>query len=108
MAKATAVKEPFTKTQLLATIAEETGLTRKQVASVMDCLAETIERHIKKRGPGTFTLPGLMKIKTVRKPATKARKGINQFTGEETMFKAKPASTAVKIQPLKSLKDMAN
>lgn len=106
MAKATAVREPFTKTQLLSAISENTGLTRREVTAVLDELSGTINRHIKKRGAGTFTLPGLLKIKTVRKPATKARKGINPFTGEETMFKAKPAKTVVKIQPLKGLKDM--
>ena len=66
-----------------------------------------ISRFIKKRGPGTFTLPGLLKVKTQRKPATKARPGVNPFTGEQTVFKAKPARTIVKIQPLKALKDMA-
>lgn len=106
MAKSTAVKEPMTKAQLLSAIAEETGLTRKQVADVMDSLGGQIRRHVKQRGPGAFTLPGLLKIKTVRKPARKARKGINPFTGEETTFAAKSAHTAVKIQPLKGLKDM--
>ena len=108
MAKASAVKEPYTKTQLLTALAEGSGLTKKEVAAVLDELSGVISRHIKKRGPGQFTLPGLLKVKTVRKPATKARKGINPFTGEETVFKAKPARTLVKVQPLKSLKDMAN
>ena len=106
MAKVTAVKQPMTKAQLLSAIAEDTGLTRKQVTEVMDSLSGQIQRHIKKRGPGTFTLPGLLKVKTVRKPARKARKGLNPFTGEETTFAAKPAHTVVKIQPLKGLKDM--
>ena len=106
MAKVTAVRQPMTKAQLLSAIAEETALTRKQVTDVMDSLGGQIQRHIKKRGPGTFTLPSLLKIKTVRKPARKARKGINPFTGEETTFAAKPAHTVVKIQPLKGLKDM--
>ena len=106
MARVTAVKQPMTKAQLLSAIAEETGLTRNQVTSVMESLGGQIQRHIKKRGPGTFTLPGLLKIKTMRKPARKARKGVNPFTGEETTFAAKPAHTAVKIQPLKGLKDM--
>ena len=75
MAKVTAVRQPMTKAQLLSAIAEETGLTRKQVADVMDSLGGQIQRHIKKRGPGTFTLPSLLKIRTVRKPARKARKG---------------------------------
>ena len=106
MAKVTAVKQPMTKAQLLSAIAEDTGLARKQVTEVMDSLSGQIERHIKKRGPGTFTLPGLLKVKTVRKPARKARKGVNPFTGEETTFAAKPAHTVVKIQPLKGLRDM--
>ena len=106
MAKATAVRQPMTKAQLLSAISEETGLTRKQVTDVMDSLSGQIQRHIKKRGPGTFTLPSLLKIRTVRKPARKARKGTNPFTGEETTFAAKPAHTVVKIQPLKGLKDM--
>ena len=106
MAKVTAVKQPMTKAQLLSAIAEDTGLTRKQVTEVVDSLSGQILRHIKKRGPGTFTLPGLLKIRTVRKPARKARKGINPFTGEETTFATKPAHTVVKILPLKGLKDM--
>ena len=106
MAKVTAVQQPMTKAQLLSAIAEDTSLSRKQITEVMDSLSGQIQRHIKKRGPGTFTLPGLLKIKTVRKPARKARKGTNPFTGEETTFAAKPAHTVVKIQPLKGLKDM--
>jgi hypothetical protein len=70
-------------------------------------LETLIERSIKKRAVGEFTLPGLMKITTVKKPAVKARKGINPFTGEETMFKAKPASVAVKVRPLKKMKEFA-
>lgn len=105
--KITAVKEKFTKTQILNEIAAQTGLTKKDVGAVIDELGIVIERHIKKRSVGEFTLPGLLKISTVKKPAVKARKGINPFTGEETTFKAKPASTAVKVRPLKKLKDMA-
>ncbi len=104
--KVTAVKEKYTKTQILNEIAENTELSKKQVSSVLDELGVVIERHVKKRSVGEFTLPGLLKISTVRKPATKARKGINPFTGEETTFKAKPARTMVKIRPLKKLKDM--
>ena len=107
MAKAAAVKDPYTKSQLLSAIADDTGLSKKEVTAVFDSLSGVIEQHIKKRGPGTMTIPGLMKIKTQRKPATKARKGINPFTGEETVFKAKPASTQVKIRPLKKMKEMA-
>ena len=105
--KTTALKEPLTKSQLLSLLAEDTGLTKKDVAAVLDGLSDVIARHLKKRGAGQFTMPGLLKIKTIKKPATKARKGINPFTGEEAMFKAKPARTMVKVQPLKALKDMA-
>lgn len=106
--KLTAVNEKYTKTQILNELADNTGLTKKQVNEVLDGLAEVIERHIKKRAVGEFTLPGLLKIKTVKKPARKARKGVNPFTGEETVFKARPASTSVKVQALKKMKDMAN
>ena len=76
------------------------------MASVLDELGAVIERHIRKRAVGTFTLPGLLKIKVVRKPATKARKMISPFTGQEITVAAKPASRAVKVQPLSGLKRM--
>ena len=104
--KITAVKKPMTKSAIISEIAENTELSKKQVSSVIDELAILIERHIKKRSPGQFTLPGLMKIEVKKKPATKARKGINPFTGEETVFKAKPARNVVKIKPLKKVKEM--
>jgi len=107
-AKVKAIQEKLTKTQIVAGIADNTGLTKKQVGDVIGELEKLIEGSIKKRSVGEFTIPGLMKIMTVRKPAVKARKGINPFTGEETMFKAKPASTAVKIRPLKKMKEFAN
>lgn len=105
-ASASAAKKPPTKSEILATIAESTELSKKEVASVFDALADVIQDNLKPRGPGTFAVPGLMKIRLVKKPATKARKGINPFTGEETIFKAKPARKVVKIVPLKNLKDM--
>ena len=104
--KVAAVKTPMTKTAILEQIAGNTGLTKKQASSVLDELAILIESHIKKGAVGQFTFPGLMKIEVRRKPATKARKGINPFTGEETTFKAKPARNVVKIRPLKAIKDM--
>ncbi len=107
-AKVKAITTKMTKTQIVGSIADNTGLTKKQVSDVMQQLEGLIEGSIKKRGAGEFTIPGLMKVTTVRKPAVKARKGINPFTGEETMFKAKPASTAVKIRPLKKMKEFAN
>ncbi|WP_105101819.1 HU family DNA-binding protein [Microbulbifer pacificus] len=105
--KLAVAKEKFTKTQVLNHIAEATELSRKQVQAVLDELTNVIESHVKKKAVGEFALPGLLKITTVKKPAKKARKGINPFTGEETMFKAKPASIQVKIRPLKKLKEMA-
>jgi len=104
--KITAVKKPMTKSAIIGEIALNTELNKKQVSSVLNELAVLIERHIKKRSPGQFILPGLMKIEVKKKPATKARKGFNPFTKEETMFKAKPARKVVKIRPLKKVKDM--
>ena len=104
--KIAAVKKPMTKSAMIEEIAKNTELNKKQVSSVFDELAILIERHIKKRSPGKFIFPGLMKIEVKRKPATKARKGFNPFTREETMFKAKPARRVVKIQPLKKVKEM--
>lgn len=108
-AKTTAVKDKMTKTGILNEIATNTGLTKKQVGDVLGELEGVIERHVKKRSVGEFTLPGLLKIKTVKKPAQRARKGVpNPFKPGETMdVAAKPASTRVKITPLKKLKDMA-
>lgn len=103
-----AIQKPMTKSQVTADIADKTGLSKKDVNAVFENLSDIIEGHIKKRGAGQFTLPGLMKITTQKKPATRARKGINPFTGEETVFKAKPARTVVKVRPLKKLKDMAS
>ena len=103
---AAASAKPPSKSEIYAHISEEAELSRKQVAAVFDALSGLIEKNLKSRGPGIFTLPGLLKIKVIKKPATKARKGINPFTGEETIFKAKPARKVVKVLPLKALKDM--
>ena len=105
--KLPAIKEPMRKTEIFAKIAEDTELTRKQIAAVFESLGDLMHRHLKKRGAGEFTIPGMMKLRVQRKPATKARKGINPFTGEETVFAAKPARNVVKIRPLKKVKEMA-
>jgi nucleoid DNA-binding protein len=102
------IKDKFSKSQILLDLATKTGLSKKEVSGVLDGLTGLIERHIAKKGPGEFALPGLLKIVTVRKPATKARTGVNPFTGQETTFKAKPARTVVKVRPLKKLKEMAD
>jgi len=103
---ATTGKAP-SKGEILSTAAEATGLSRKQVSAVLDSLSGQIKNALSKKGPGTFTVPGLMRINIINKPATKARKGINPFTKEEQMFKAKPARRVVKVRPLKNLKEMA-
>ncbi len=103
---AKAIKTPYTRSSMLTHIADNTGLTKKQVGTVMDELKNVIEGHVKNGGARVFTMPGLFKIKVVRKPAVKARKGMNPFTGQEMMFKAKPARNVVKVQALKALKDM--
>lgn len=105
--KAATVKERFSKAQILDQISQDTELSRKQVSSVLDSLTDIIGAHLKKNAAGEFVLPGLLRIATIRKPAVKARKGINPFTKEPTTFKAKPATTVVKVRPLKKLKDMA-
>lgn len=102
------IRAPLTKTQLFTEIAEATGCAKKEVAAVFDTFTNIVHRHVKKGGAQKFAFPGLLKIKVVRKPATKARKGINPFTGEPTVFKAKPARNVVKVQPLKNLKEMAS
>ena len=100
------VKTKMTKTAIINDIAESTNLTRAQVTSVMEELESVIERHIRKRSVGEFTLPGLLKIKAAKRPATKKRKGRNPATGEEIEIAAKPATTRVRISALKKLKDM--
>ena len=95
-----------TKSEVLTQISKDTGLSRKQVGEVFESLNGVVKKSLK--GAGLFTLPGLLKMKVVKKPATKAREGVNPFTGEKMMFKAKPASKKVKILALKSLKGMVN
>jgi DNA-binding protein HU-beta len=95
-----------TKSEILTQIAKETELSRKQVGEVFESLTGIVKKSLK--GAGLFTLPGLLKMKVVKKPATKARQGVNPFTGETMTFKAKPASKKVRIAALKSLKSMVN
>lgn len=100
-------KKAPTKSEIYAKICQDTGLNRKQVAAVFDSLGGQIKKNLGGRGAaGQFTMPGLLKMRVVKKPAVKARKGINPFTGQEMMFKAKPAKKVVKIAALKGLKDM--
>ena len=98
--------KPMAKSEIVSGIADATGLTKKEVNSVFEAMAAQIKKSLDQSGSGAYTVPGLMKLIVQRKPATEARKGINPFTGEETVFKAKPARNVVKIRPLKNLKDM--
>jgi nucleoid DNA-binding protein len=104
--KAAAAVKPVTKAQIINALAEKTGLAKKDVQGVFGELSALIKKELGGRGPGVFTVPGLIKLKVVKKPATKARKGANPFTGEEMMFKAKPARKSVKALVLKAVKDM--
>jgi len=94
---------PRNKSGVLNAVSEATGLRRKDVASVMGALAALIGYDMAKGG--SFTLPGLAKMSVIKKAATKERKGINPFTKEPAIFKAKPARKVVKIRALKALKD---
>lgn len=105
-AKIPAIKDPLSKSGMIKTITDVTSLAKKDVVSVLDCFTQVIEKHVKSGGPGIFVMPGMMKISVVKKPARPARKGVNPFTGEEIMIKARPAYKAVKIKALKKLKEM--
>jgi nucleoid DNA-binding protein len=105
--KAAPAAKPPTKSEIFSHISAQTDLTKKEVASVFDALSGMIKKNVGKRGPGVFTVPGLMKITVRTRPAQPARKGINPFTGEPATFKAKPARRVVKVTALKGLKEMA-
>lgn len=106
--KLPAIGQAMTKGSILKTIADLSSTSKKDTAAVIENLAKVIEGHLKTRGPGVFTLPGLLKILVIKKAARPARKGINPFTGEETTFKARPARKVVKIRALKKLKEMVD
>lgn len=97
-----------TKAEIYGTLSEKSGLTKKQVASLFDAINELVITHLGKKGPGVVIIPGLLKLKKVSKPATKAKQGINPFTKEPMTIKAKPARNVIKAQPLKALKDAVN
>ncbi len=106
-AKLGAIRSTMSKTEMFSCLAQATELSKKQVSGVIEQLSSLIERHIQKGGAGEFKLPGLLKINVIHKPATKARKGVNPFTGEPAVFKAKPARNVIKVRALKKLKEMA-
>lgn len=94
----------LTKAAVYKEIATATKLTGKQVSEVFDVLTNMIKKELGKKGPGEFTIPGLLKLKLSKKPATKERKGPNPFKpGEDMIFKAKPARNVIKARALKTL-----
>ena len=106
MAKKSSTVKPVSKSEVLANLATKTGLNRKQVAAVLDGLNDAISASLGKKGTGVFVIPGLCKIVRVHKPASPEREGINPFTKQPTIIKAKPARNVVKMRPLKKLKAM--
>ena len=102
------ISTKLSKAQLLELLAAESGLRKSEIKRVLGALDSVIEASLGPEGGGQFMMPGLLKMTAVRRPAVKARRGINPFTGEETWFKAKPPFTGVKIRPLKKLKRLAN
>jgi len=97
-----------TKSEILGLLADHAGISKKQAASVFETMGTMIQADLKKGAVGAFTVPGMMKVTVQRKPATKSRKGTNPFTGEPTVFKAKPARNVVKVRPMKGLKDLVS
>lgn len=105
--KCPAVKKAMTKSGVLSTIAEMSCLPKKDVACVVECLCSVMKAHME-GSAGKFVMPGMFKMRVVKKPAKPARKGRNPFTGKDMMFKAKPASKAVRIRALKNLNESIN
>jgi nucleoid DNA-binding protein len=98
--------KPRTKAEVYTKLADATGLSKKQITTVFDQLAELIKNDLGKKGSGLFVVPGLLKLKVVRKPATKAGMRLNPFTKQMENRPAKPARNVVKALPLKPLKEM--
>ncbi len=96
----------LSKSQVIGTLAEKTGLSKKDVSNVFDALTEMTRKELGKKGPGVFQIPGLLKLRVVRKPATKSKQGVNPFTKEPMTIKAKPARNVVKAVPMKALKEL--
>lgn len=104
----TPIKEKMKATELFEHLAEATGLEKKQIKAVIEELSNVMKGCMVKKGCGEFTFPKLFKMRIKDVPAKKARKGVSPFTGEETIFKAKPASRKVKILPMKTMKEVAS
>jgi nucleoid DNA-binding protein len=104
--KTSASAKPRSKSDVFGTIAQHAGIHRRDVAAVFHTLGSLIKADLSNKGAGVFKIPGMMRITVTRKPATKARLGVNPFTKEQVMFKAKPARNVVRVRPLRGLKDM--
>lgn len=98
-----AAKGPLSKSALIQSIADKTELSRKDVKGILETLGALGQQELKKNS--LFVVPGLVRMIVQKKPATKARKGVNPFTGEPTVFKAKPARKVIKARPVKAAKD---
>ena len=97
----------MSKSGVVGHLAESTNLTKKQISEVLSALETLIKRELGKKGPGVFSVPGLLKLKLVQKPATKARTGPKPGSpGEMITYKAKPARNVVRARPLKNLNEM--
>ena len=107
MADNKAAAKAMSKSAVLAQLSETTKLTKKQIGEVFDAMEALIKQQLGKKGPGMFSIPGLLKLKLVRKPASKARKGPKPGSpGEMIEYKAKPARNIVRARPLKNLNEM--
>ena len=95
-----------TRGEIFANLSERSGLSKQEIASVFTAISDLVSRELGKKGPGLFVIPGLLKLKVVRKPATKAKQGVNPFTKEPMTIKAKPARNVVKAVPMKALKEL--
>jgi nucleoid DNA-binding protein len=98
-------KTRMSKSQFVTAVAEKSGLTKKQAASVLEAMNAIVGQQLGKRGPGEVVLPGLLKLSVVEKPATPQHEGINPFTREPMTYKARPARKVIKARPLQALKD---
>jgi nucleoid DNA-binding protein len=104
--KVKAAAKVRSKSEVYNIIADNVGIARRQVAGVFHVLGSVIKADLSKGGPGVSSVPGLARIRVQRKPATKERQGINPFTKEPTIFKARPARNVVRLRPLRALKEM--
>jgi nucleoid DNA-binding protein len=100
------IKKPLTKSQTVEHLANATGVRKKEVSNLLESIIDLMEAHLSKKGPGEMNFAGIFKCRIVHKPATKARQGVNPFTGEPMTFAAKPARSVIKIRPLKKLKEI--